>query len=496
MGRKKLYIKNDHKREAELGNSKLPKENYRDPFRQDFARLTHCPSFRRLQGKTQLFPSDESDFFRNRLTHSLEVAQIAKSIAIRVNATEKAFKSQKINLDLVEFAGLAHDIGHPPFGHNGEQALDKLLIKSGGFEGNAQTLRILSRLEKKATTTFPHENDEPIPINSHAQEDCRLGLNLCHRSLAAILKYDNQIPRTLDKRTENDQHNQPVKGYYYCEDELVQRLKQSFEYDGEVGGFKTVECSIMDTADDIAYSTYDIEDSFKAGFLSPITMISQGVEFKKKIADKVRASIKRSYADATEQEQSFEASDIDNILANLFSEVFIPDENFKKRAEEPISIVEASFLLSVPVQSLSKEIGDNGYLRTALTSSLVGRFIRDIEVIPNDNLGLSIVRLKLSTFKIVETLKHYSYQMLIESPRLKLAERRGKEVIIKIFEELMNDSSILPDDWRNLISAIDDDDDWKKRCICDYIAGMTDRYCVEFYSRLTGSSPISFWKPH
>lgn len=120
-------------------------QNYRSAFRRDYARLIHSAAFRRLQGKTQLYPGHESDFFRNRLTHSLEVAQIAKSIALKINEASDFFRANPINVDLVEFAGLAHDLGHPPFGHNGEHALDYCMRDHGGFEGNAQTLRLPDR---------------------------------------------------------------------------------------------------------------------------------------------------------------------------------------------------------------------------------------------------------------------------------------------------------------------------------------------------------------
>ena len=122
----------------------------RSPYRRDVARLIHSPCFRRLQGKAQLFPSDEGDFFRNRLTHSLEVAQIASGIALNLNQNKKELSGtdHAIDVDLVHFAALAHDLGHPPFGHDGERALDQLMRPYGGFEGNAQTLRILARLEK------------------------------------------------------------------------------------------------------------------------------------------------------------------------------------------------------------------------------------------------------------------------------------------------------------------------------------------------------------
>jgi dGTPase len=117
---------------------------WRPPVVRDFGRIIHSASFRRLQGKTQVFPGHESDFFRNRLTHSLEVAQIAEGVADRLNFVyKKELGDQAINSRLCAAAALVHDIGHPPFGHNGERALDGRMRNYGGFEGNAQTLRIL-----------------------------------------------------------------------------------------------------------------------------------------------------------------------------------------------------------------------------------------------------------------------------------------------------------------------------------------------------------------
>lgn len=159
-----MYCETDSSREIEEENG----SEFRSPYRRDFARLIHSPSFRRLQGKTQLYPGVESDFFRNRLTHSLEVAQIAKSIATAINHKFLADKPDlHINPDICEFAGLAHDLGHPPFGHQGEEALDELMRNYGGFEGNAQTLRILSRIEKKVKRA-----------NISAPSEYRCGLNL------------------------------------------------------------------------------------------------------------------------------------------------------------------------------------------------------------------------------------------------------------------------------------------------------------------------------
>ena len=136
--------------------SQSTESDYRSEFEHDRARIIHSAAFRRLQGKTQVFGVYEGDFFRTRLTHSLEVAQIAKGIALRLGA----------DTDLVEAVCLAHDLGHPPFGHTGEHILHELMRHHGGFEGNAQTFRILTCLERK-----------------HAAYD---GLNLTYQTLDGV----------------------------------------------------------------------------------------------------------------------------------------------------------------------------------------------------------------------------------------------------------------------------------------------------------------------
>ncbi|WP_267550838.1 deoxyguanosinetriphosphate triphosphohydrolase family protein [Rhizobium rhizogenes] len=490
----RLYNKTGWNRvTAELGKAI---EKYRIPSRKDYARLIHSPSFRRLQGKTQLYPSHESDFFRNRLTHSLEVAQIAKSIAMRLNSTENFLfpASMKIDENLVEFAGLAHDLGHPPFGHNGEKTLDRLMIASGGFEGNAQTLRILSRLEKKETRDFPSKSSIPSPVDQNGG-DIRRGLNLTYRTLASIVKYNKSIPVTLENRKASGTDGGPVKGIYSSEVDLLNSIKEALEVPADCD-FKTIECSIMDVADDIAYSTYDVEDSLKAGFLSPLRMISMPDEFKERIVVGVRRKINEYYSDSPEDDREFSIKQLNDILANLFRDVLLPADGIVTALISGVSIEEAAFMLGSHTNRASNEIADNGYLRTALTSQLVGEYVQNIELISNEKYPvLSRARLKLGTFKKVETLKRFAYELLISSPRLKIAEKRGDEIISKIFSSFMETPELLPEDWQTLHRAMDDSV-WKQRVVCDYIAGMTDRYCVEVYSRLTGENPMTIWKPH
>jgi dGTPase len=370
-----MYSNSDAARVA--GAEKLKRtESYRSPWRRDYARLIHCPSFRRLQGKTQVFPGHESDFFRNRLTHSLEVAQIAKSIATRLNATTAEFKEHKLRPEIVEFAGLAHDLGHPPFGHTGEEALDRCMKDEGGFEGNAQTLRIIGRLEKKSTLRLV--NDEFVAFDGH--EDLRCGLNLTFRSLASILKYDYVIPeRDRDRKLPGDVN----KGYYEEESELVSKIKNHVlgtdDYTLSLGKFKTIECSIMDIADDIAYSTYDLEDNFKAGFLSPVGLFSLDDKIYDAVATKIIERVQDQYQD--KPTENIDRSFVVGELYRIFNDILFSGDEFKDAGKLPPRVLKA--LVSSEVEKTSIKYASNGYLRTRLTSELVQKFLNAIEVVPN-----------------------------------------------------------------------------------------------------------------
>ena len=193
----------------------------REKFEVDRDRIIHSAGFRRLQRKTQLFAPDQSDHFRTRLTHSLEVAQIAKGLALVLGA----------NTNLCEAAAFGHDIGHPPFGHRGEEVLQKLMKNCGGFEANAQNLRIVGNLEEKF----------PVPI----------GLNLSRGVLDAMCKYKTPYAPGLEKR------------FHYLDDPLAEWIKSVGDED------LSFECDIVNLADDIAYAVHDLEDGLHAGLISP-----------------------------------------------------------------------------------------------------------------------------------------------------------------------------------------------------------------------------------
>ena len=196
-----------------------PESNYRSPFQRDRDRIIHCSAFRRLKHKTQVFVYHEGDYYRTRLTHSLEVAQIARTISRELG----------LNEDLAEALALAHDFGHTPFGHAGEEALDEAMSPYGGFDHNAQTLRILTKLERR-----------------YALFD---GLNLTWECLEGVVK-----------------HNGPLTGPHAVTDRPLAAAIQEYvaEHDLELHTQPSAEAQVAALSDDIAYNSHDIDDGLRA----------------------------------------------------------------------------------------------------------------------------------------------------------------------------------------------------------------------------------------
>jgi len=450
---------------TELSDNHI-REEYRSEYRRDYARVIHSASFRRLQNKTQLFPGQESDFFRNRLTHSLEVAQIAKTIAYKLLHDNSALP---IEPDVCEIAGLIHDLGHPPFGHNGERALNICMSTYGGFEGNAQTLRIITRLEKKVADEEYHKE---------YRDNLRFGLNLTARVIASALKYDCAIP--------NDYNGDDVpKGYYESEKDVVSKVKELLITKDFKGKFKTIECQIMDIADDIAYSTYDIEDAFKADFLTPMDMMAASDSIFEQIAEKISKNGSKTNLDACK-----------DVLYDLFAQTWSDKINEQQKIRKNSKMYGRLTLNTfADIHKISKDVASNGYMRTDFTSQLVKNFVNGVKIeIDRENPLLSRVFLETDIDLQVNVLKHFAYVCLINSSRLKVAEHRGEEIITSIFKVLCENKGLklISEDFQRIIEKRKIP---KRRVVCDYIAGMTDRHALELYSKLFSENPQSIFKP-
>ncbi len=279
---------------------------YRSVFQINRDRIIHTSAFRRLQSKTQVFLSGEYDFYRTRLTHSIEVSQIGRSLCAALqrrsdHLTEDFF----IDPDLVESICLAHDIGHPPFGHAGERTLHRLMKSWGGFEGNAQTLRLLTE------TIFSGQNT---------------GMNPCRALLDGVLKY-----KSLHSQLENPEHHflYDQQARYLAFTLADQEFPEIFPPGKARDAFRSIECQIMDWSDDTAYSLNDIADGINAGFIT-LEAVERWAEKQSltghpaKHIESLLQAMRRSHGSAEARLRKKIGDFID--AARL-----IPDENFMSR---------------------------------------------------------------------------------------------------------------------------------------------------------------------
>jgi len=280
----------------------------RSPFRRDCDRIIHSTAFRRLKHKTQVFVFDEGDHYRTRLTHTLEVAQVARALA----------RALALDEDLAEALALAHDLGHPPFGHAGERALDQCLDAFGGFDHNAQTLRVVTVLERR----YPSFD----------------GLNLTWETLEGLVKHNGPL---------TDRQGAPVGRYR--ERKLPDTILASArEHDLQLWTFPSVEAQIAAVADDIAYDAHDIDDGLRAELFSLDDIAA--VALPGKLIDEIRAKYPR--LDASRLVHEF----IRRLIGLLIEDV-IAESGRRLAALMPRSADEVR-QASAPIAAFSPGIGE------------------------------------------------------------------------------------------------------------------------------------------
>lgn len=387
------------------------------PFQRDYARIMYSSSFRRLQGKMQLLGIRNDQFFRNRLTHSLEVAQIARSIAgtIQYDAGESY---------IVEAGALAHDLGNPPFGHAGERYLNEMFQDIGGFEGNAQTLRILTNIEKK-------------------RPEFR-GLNLTYRSMLSVVKYFNKFDAEKFKTDKKSQK------FIYDEDyDLLKKF-----VDENAIKVRTLDVQIVDIADEIAYAAHDLED---------------GLRVKAFTIDEILHDYKAKYGE-TESYSTFEENVNEARKKAGYGTNKIDSTQYSKLFRQEL----ASRLINLALNDIDLiSVTDDMRNKTNTMQT---------EELGFKKYGELIHGLKDIVFRCInhnDDVYHYEQQgrrvikflkELYENEKMYLPpEYRAKEIMDQ-YEDLKD---VDPNRLQN-------------RLICDYIAGMMDSYAISVYEKFSG----------
>ncbi|HHT9952039.1 TPA: anti-phage deoxyguanosine triphosphatase [Legionella pneumophila] len=416
-------------------------QDHRDPYERDRTRVIHCPAFRRLQRKTQILGTDEGDFHRTRLTHSLEVDSIGRSIVrnLMTNQEHQLLLSSLLpNDDLISVICLLHDIGHPPFGHGGEVALNYMMRHYGGFEGNGQTLRLLTKVE-----------------NSYGG----FGLDLTRRALLGILKYPVKranvvapkqppIHESIHKTIKiNDWL--PPKAYFDCEQpevdwllsplsdndrELFQSL--SVKPNGTQAGkaaYHNFDCSIMDTADDIAYGVHDLEDAIHLRLIN------------------------RSHLDTPEFRQLISETTLSLHQERLLDSLFSPEICLRKQA---IGEMVNYFITSTQIIVTNEEF-ENSLLK------------HNIALIPEAHALLSY-------------LMQCIYNNVIDSQEARTFEYGGQTVVLRLFDAISSNPASLLDNKNRVLFSQAPDEVAAYRVVCDYLANMTDEYAYRMHERLFG----------
>lgn len=348
---------------------KFPEDepDYRTVFQRDRDRILHTTAFRRLEYKTQVFINYEGDYYRTRLTHTLEVAQIGRSVARALGANE----------DLVETICLAHDLGHPPFGHSGERALARLMVDHGGFNHNHHSFRIVTQLEKR----YPEFD----------------GLNLTWEVLEGIVKHE----------TDYD-------------------VADAEEYDPKLRG--PLEAQIANVADELAYTAHDLDDGLRSGMITPEKLA--GVS----LWEVINESIGRRRSD-------------------------VLDDLARHRLIRRLIGIEVNDL----IQSIDRMIRRSG--------------IRNVEEL--QGLPYNVVGFSEDMHRRNRELKDFLLNNLYNHYRVVRMSVKAERILESLFNTYINEPTVLPEVFQEAIET-----DGLEETVCNYIAGMTDRFAVDEYQKL------------
>ncbi|MDQ1583551.1 MAG: dGTPase [Microbacteriaceae bacterium] len=412
-GSSKGYGARDHERWLAESHSSM-----RSDFARDRARLLHASALRRLAAKTQvLSPTAGLDFARNRLTHSLEVAQVGRELATSLG----------LDPDIVDTACLAHDIGHPPFGHNGERALNDWAEDVGGFEGNAQTLRLLTRLEPKV----------------FGADGRAYGLNLTRASLDASCKYPWPATSSVPDPSGREKFG------FYAEDVAAFEWMRA----GAPERVRCIEAQVMDLADDIAYSVHDFEDAVVSGYID-VAALGSRVDH-----DELVTSMYEWIGGEFDHDQLIAAFDrLDSL------DVWLDGWDSSRQAQGRLKNLTSELIGRFAAAATRAT-------RAAAPQESLARFGADV-VVPEDiQAEIAVLKGIVATFVMSRNTRQpiYVQQRQVLTTLAGVLYEHGPDELDPGFAE----------DWRAAA-----DDAARKRVVVDQVASLTDQSALAWYERL------------
>jgi dGTPase len=355
---------------------------FRTAFQRDRDRIIHSSAFRRLKHKTQVFVEHEGDYYRTRLTHTIEVAQVARTIAGVLG----------LDTDLAEAVALAHDLGHTPFGHTGEDAMERLMAPYGGFDHNAQALRIVTSLERH-----------------YADFD---GLNLTWETLEGIAK-----------------HNGPVEAPY---PQALAEVNAGFDL--ELATHASAEAQVAAVADDVAYNHHDLHDGLRSGLFTEADLMELP------LTGPAFAEVDRLYPGLDRMRRRHEA------LRRVFGVM----------VEDVIAVARQRLEAAQP------------------------RSAEEIRA-----MGTTIIRFSKPLYQELKTIKSFLFTRMYRAPSVVAVRETVTQVVDDLFPLFLRNPALLPPEWQSDVARADGEAALA-RVVCDYVAGMTDRFALQEHARLIG----------